>query len=48
MVNFYRNNWYNLAGVACLALAFYMGFWGEGYTELQVILIYSFMALLAH
>ena len=48
MLNFYRNNWYYIAGVVCLALAFYMGFWGSAYSPLQVILIYSFMALLAH
>jgi len=48
MLQFYRNNWYNIAGAACLFMAFFMGFWGDRFSPIQVILIYSFMALLAH
>lgn len=48
VINFYRNNWYNIAGIACLSLAFVMGFWSYLFSTIQIILIYSLMALLAH
>ena len=48
MISFYRDNWYRIGGVAFVALAFVMGFWGHACSPLQVILVYSFLALLAH
>jgi len=48
MLRFYRDNWYNIAGAICFFMAFLMGFWSDRFSPLQVILIYSFMALLAH
>ena len=49
MLTFCRRNWYYVGGVVFTALAFIMGFWGNGdFSRIEVILIYSFMALLAH
>lgn len=48
MIGFYRKNWYYIAGGAFVAMAFFMGFWGHLFSHIQVILIYSFMALLVH
>jgi hypothetical protein len=47
-MKFYRRNWYYVGGILFVALSFYMGFWGSSYSPIQVILIYSFMALLVH
>lgn len=47
-MKFYRNNWYYIGGVYFVALAFIMGFFGSGISDIQVVLIYSFMALLLH
>lgn len=45
---FYRENWYYIGGVYFVALSFIMGFWGSHFSHIQVILIFSFMALLIH
>jgi len=47
-MEFYRHKWYYIGGILFVALAFSMGFWGNGFSHIQVILIYSFMALLVH
>ncbi|MCC8022919.1 MAG: HXXEE domain-containing protein [Clostridiales bacterium] len=47
-MNYYRRHWYDIGGIFFVALAFIMGFWGGEFSRLQVILIYSFMALLVH
>lgn len=44
----YRRNWYYVGGILFVALAYFMGFWGQRFSHLQVILVYSFMAMLAH
>jgi hypothetical protein len=48
MVRFLRDNWYYCGGVLFVALSFFMGFWSYLFSPIQVILIYSFMALLVH
>jgi len=47
-MSFLRDNWYNVGAVIFVALAFFMGFWGDHFSQLQVILIFSYMALLVH
>ena len=47
-MKFYRRNWYYIGGILFVILAFVMGFWGGYISHIQVILIYSFMALLVH
>ncbi len=47
-MQFYRHTWYYFGGVLFVALAFIMGFWGNTVSQIQVVLIYSFMALLIH
>ena len=47
-MNFYRHNWYYLGGILFVVLSFYMGFWGSMFSRIQVILIFSFMAMLVH
>lgn len=44
----YRRNWYYVGGILFVALAYFMGFWGENLSRIQVILVYSFMAMLVH
>jgi hypothetical protein len=44
----YRRNWYYIGAILFAALSFVMGFWGSYFSPIQVILIYSFMALLVH
>jgi hypothetical protein len=44
----YRRSWYHIGGILFVALAYFMGFWGGRFSHIQVILIYSFMAMLAH
>jgi hypothetical protein len=49
MLTFCRRNWYHGGGVVFTALAFIMGFWGnDDSSRIEVILIYSFISLLAH
>lgn len=49
MFKFYRDNWYYVGSIIFAALAFFMGFWGHSIlSPLQIILVYNFMALLAH
>ena len=47
-MNFYRHNWYYIGGILFVALSFFMGFWGTIFSPVQAILIFSFMAMLAH
>ncbi|HHD7462699.1 TPA: HXXEE domain-containing protein [Klebsiella oxytoca] len=48
VLNFYRHNWYYVGGMIFVALSFFMGFWGSLFSPVQMILIYSFMAMLVH
>lgn len=48
LMKFYRRNWYYMGGILFVALSFLMGFWGSKISPIQLILIYSFMALLIH
>lgn len=48
-MRFYVYNWPTLSAIALLALTFYMGLWGHDQVDtVTLILIYAFMALLAH
>lgn len=47
-MNFYRRHWYHIGGILFVGLTYFMGFWGHDFSQLQVILIYSFMGMLAH
>lgn len=48
-MKFYRNNWYKYTIVAFIFLSFYMVFWGVNtLSSIQIILMFSFMSLLAH
>ncbi|MCC8093923.1 MAG: HXXEE domain-containing protein [Tannerellaceae bacterium] len=48
-MNFYRRNWYYIGGVLFVTLSYYMGFIGIHHmSHIQVILTYSFMAMLVH
>jgi hypothetical protein len=47
-MKFYRLHWYHVGGVLFVALAYFMGFWGDHFSHIQVILMYSFMAMLLH
>jgi hypothetical protein len=47
-MNYYRHHWYYVGGVLFVALSFFMGFWGTWFSQIQVILIFSFMAMLLH
>ena len=44
----WRRNWYYIGGILFVALSFFMGFWGSLFSRIQVILIFSFMAMLVH
>jgi len=48
-MKFWRRHWYYIGGVLFIALAFFMGFCGANiFSRIQVILIFSFMAMLIH
>ncbi len=47
-MNYYRRHWFEVGGALFVLLAYYMGFWGDRFSPIQVILIYSFMAMLVH
>jgi len=47
-MKFWRRNWYYIGGILFVALSFFMGFWGSHFSRIQVILIFSFMAMLVH
>jgi len=47
-VRFLRNNWYHIAGVVGVALAFLVGFFGDTLDPRRKILILNFVALLFH
>ncbi|MEA4969810.1 MAG: HXXEE domain-containing protein [Candidatus Pelethousia sp.] len=48
-MNFWRRNWYYIGGILFVVLAFFMGFWGSEHLErIQVILVFSWMAMLVH
>ena len=44
----WRRHWYHIGGILFVALSFFMGFWGSMFSHIQVILIFSFMAMLVH
>ena len=48
MIKWYRRHWYYIGGILFVLLAFAMGFWGSMFSRIQVILIFSFMAMLVH
>jgi len=48
-MKFWRRNWYWIGGILFIALSFFMGFWGVRLlSHIQVILVFSFMAMLIH
>lgn len=47
-MKFYAKNWYYIGGVLFVVLTFLMGFFGNYFSRIEVILIYSFMSLLIH
>ncbi|HEY4100352.1 MAG TPA: HXXEE domain-containing protein [Gemmatimonadales bacterium] len=47
-MKYYRHNWYHVGGILFVALAFLLGFRGSSFSTIQLILILSFMAMLAH
>jgi len=48
-MKFRRRNWYFIGGIIFVVLAFFMGFWGSEHLErIQVILVFSWMAMLVH
>jgi hypothetical protein len=47
-MKFWRRNWYYIGAVLFVVLSFFMGFWGGNFSHIQVILIFSFMAMLVH
>jgi hypothetical protein len=49
MIKIWRRNWYWFGGILFVALSFFMGFWGTAHlSHIQVILVFSFMAMLVH
>ena len=48
IIKSWRRNWYYIGGVLFVALLFFMGFWGNYFSRIQGILIFSFMAMLVH
>ncbi len=48
-MKFWRRYWYLIGGILFVILAFVMGLWGHDHLpRLQIILIYSWMAMLMH
>ena len=49
MIKIWRRNWYWFGGILFVALSFFMGFWGvRNLSHIQVIMVFSFMAMLVH
>jgi len=49
MLKLWRKYWYYIGGVLFVAAAFAMGFWGaQSLSRIQVILVFSWMAMLVH
>lgn len=49
MMKFWKRNWYYIGGALFVLLAFAMGLWGSTHLPtLQVILVFSWMAMLVH
>jgi hypothetical protein len=49
MLRFYRRNWYYVGAVLFVILSYFMAFWGVNHmSHLQVIMVFSFMAMLVH
>ena len=48
MTNYLRHNWYHVGGIIFAALSFFYIFWGDSLTQIQTILLASFMAMLIH
>lgn len=47
-LKFYRRNWYYIGFILFIALSFFMGLGGGDFSRIQVILVFSFMAMLIH
>ncbi|PYI00103.1 hypothetical protein BO71DRAFT_393734, partial [Aspergillus ellipticus CBS 707.79] len=47
-MDYYRDNWYYFTAVFFVAGSFFMGFFGDFFSRIQVILIYNTLALCAH
>lgn len=47
-MNFYRHHWYYVGIYLFVALAYWIAIWGSEIGQIQLILLYSFMALLVH
>lgn len=47
-MTFYRRNWYYMGAILFVALSYVMGFWESHFSPIQVILMFSFLAMLAH
>lgn len=48
-MRFWQRYWYCIGGVIFVLLAFFMGLWGGSHmTYVQVILVFSWMAMLVH
>ena len=48
-LEFYRHNWYYTDGILFVLMILFMGLWGTRYfSEIQVIIIYSFTSMLFH
>ena len=48
-MDFYRRSWCFVGAILFVALSYFMAFWGAAYfSPIQIILIYSFMAMLVH
>lgn len=47
-MKFYSRNWYYIGGILFVIMSFVMGFFGDGVSQIEKILIFSFMSLLVH
>ncbi|MEX3617099.1 HXXEE domain-containing protein [Paenibacillus glucanolyticus] len=47
-MKFHSRNWYYIGGILFVIMSFVMGFFGDGVSQIEKILIFSFMSLLVH
>ncbi|BDZ31993.1 HXXEE domain-containing protein [Lactiplantibacillus brownii] len=47
-MKFYRQNWFFIGGILFVVLAYFTGFFGDHLSHIQLILTYSYMAMLVH
>jgi hypothetical protein len=47
-MEYYRRHWFYIGGILFVGLAFFMGFWEMHLSQIQIIIVYSFMAMLVH